>query len=144
MCCAGGVDACPTLFEPKAAVRKAIQDAKLPYTYVISYGADPGWWRSAVPRLPLWEASSAGTADSCLAGKSCTPKRPGGQAASCSRQALCSMCCRLCVVLGTTSKQEKDAGFCWGSACNLLPGPVHRAAYALQALHGTWPTSWAH
>ncbi|KAK9826082.1 hypothetical protein WJX81_000383 [Elliptochloris bilobata] len=38
-----GVDACPTLFEPKAAVRKAIQDAKLPYTYVVCYGFARYW-----------------------------------------------------------------------------------------------------
>jgi len=29
------------MFQPKLAVRKAIQDAKLPYTYVVSYGASP-------------------------------------------------------------------------------------------------------
>lgn len=34
-----GDDACPSLFQPKLAVRKAIQDAKLSYTYVVSYGA---------------------------------------------------------------------------------------------------------
>lgn len=33
------MDACPSMFAPKAAVRKAIQDAQLPYTYVVSYGA---------------------------------------------------------------------------------------------------------
>lgn len=40
MCKRGaGVDACPSMFAPKAAIRKAIQDAQLPYTYVVSYGA---------------------------------------------------------------------------------------------------------
>ena len=40
-------------------MRKAIQDAKLPYTYVISYSADLDVKRSAVPCLPpIWEVSS--------------------------------------------------------------------------------------
>ena len=37
-------------------MRKAIQDAKLPYTYVVSYGA--GLDVGALPCLPLfWEVS---------------------------------------------------------------------------------------
>jgi len=68
-----GDDACPEMFQPKLAVRKAIQDAKLPYTYVVSYGAPPRLpalaqagaarpraWRTYAARPPqAWPASAA-------------------------------------------------------------------------------------
>ena len=51
-------------------MRKAIQDAKLPYTYVVAYGA--GWVLALPPCLAsdcFGRSPFCGSADSCMTGK---------------------------------------------------------------------------
>jgi len=100
-----GDDACPEMFQPKLAVRKAIQDAKLPYTYVVSYGAPP--------RLPaLAQAGAAGPVPG--ARMRAAAAGPASQRSCCASPGVPGP--RACQALGLAAAPGKRAGLGWAPA----------------------------
>ena len=83
------MDACPSMFAPKAAIRKAIQDAQLPYTYVVSYGAQLSCRASSSfsHSLPLY-CVALKQSEVCLQGSGSDVQAPC---------LVCGSCCLCCM-----------------------------------------------